>query len=75
MSGDELSGDSVNDDGVNDDGVNDDRMSGGRVLVLFAAGLAAVAGLYLWQAPAINAGVSQYLLTVKSLQRGLRLSL
>jgi nickel/cobalt exporter len=60
---------------VNDDGVNDDRMSGGRVLVLFAAGLAAVAGLYLWQAPAINAGVSQYLLTVQSLQRGLHLSL
>ncbi len=65
MSGDELSGDSV----------NDDRMSGGRVLVLLAAGLAAVAGLYLWQAPAINAGVSHYLLTVQTLQRGLHLSL
>jgi ABC-type nickel/cobalt efflux system permease component RcnA len=70
-----MSGDELNDDRLSGERVNDDRMSGGRVLVLCAAGLAAVAGLYLWQASAINAGVSHYLLTVQSLQRGLHLSL
>ena len=70
-----MSGDELNDDRLSGDRVTDGRMSGGRVLVLCAAVLAAAAGLYLWQAPAINAGVSHYLLTVQSLQRGLHLSL
>ena len=50
-------------------------MNRNRVFALSAAGLASLAGLYLWQAPAIKLAWSEYLLTVQTMQRVLHQSL
>ena len=50
-------------------------MSGRRIFVLCAGSLVSLAGIYLWQAAAINLAWSEYLITVQSFQRDLHLGL
>lgn len=57
------------------DRVTGKRFSGRILLVLFAGGLVGLAGLYIWQASAVGNAISNYLLTIQSVQRGLHLSL
>ncbi len=50
-------------------------MNRNRIFALSAAGLISLAGIYLWQAPAINVAWSEYLLTVQTAQRVLHQNL